>query len=136
MSAPLAVFRLVHAGARALAAKACMEFTDGVMVTFREPTRNLEQNAKMWAMLTDIAQQVSWVVDGKHTKLSKEDWKEITTAGLTKTQRVAQGIDGGFVMLGSHTSTMSIKAMSELIEFMYWFGAEKGVKWSEAVRDQ
>jgi len=93
--------------------------------------RSLEQNAKMWACLTDIAHQVDWPVDGKLQKLSPDDWKDILTAGLHKSQRVAQGVDGGFVMLGQRTSKMTVGDMVELIEFIQWFGAEKGVRWSE-----
>lgn len=85
----------------------------------------------MWAMLGDISKQVQWNVDGKLQLVDKESWKEILSAGLTKTQRVAQGIDGGFVLLGSRTSKMGVKQMAELIEFIQWFGAEKGVDWSE-----
>lgn len=105
-----------------------------VKVTIEEcrPTRTLEQNAKMWAMLGDISSQVQWHVDGKMQYLDSEDWKDILTAGLKKTQRVAAGIEGGFVMLGQRTSKMKIGEMIELIEFCLWFGAERGVVWSNS----
>jgi len=96
-----------------------------------KPTRTLEQNAKLWAMLGDISKQVEWCVDGKLQKLEPEDWKDILTAGLKKSQRVAQGVEGGFVMLGQRTSKMRIGEMVELIEFAQWFGAEHGVRWGD-----
>lgn len=96
------------------------------------PTRTLEQNAKMWAVLTDIAQQVPWFVDGKEQLLEPDDWKDILTAGLKKTQRIAQGVEGGFVMLGVRTRKMKIGEMVELIEFAHWFGAQKGVVFGDA----
>ena len=99
-----------------------------------KPTRTIEQNDKMWAVLTDIANQVQWHVDGKLQYLEKEDWKDILTAGLKRTQRVAAGIDGGFVMLGQRTSKMKIGEMVELIEFALWFGAEHDVKWGNEQR--
>jgi len=104
-----------------------------VMVTIDEfkSRRSLDQNRKLWACLTDISEQVEWPVDGKLQRLSPEDWKDILTAGLHKSQRVAQGVDGGFVMLGQRTSKMTVGDMVELIEFVQWFGAEKGVRWSE-----
>ena len=95
-----------------------------------EPTRTLEQNDKMWAMLNDVSRQVDWQVDGALVKLSSEEWKDIFTASLKKLTKVARGIDGGFVVLGASTKKMGIKAMSELIEVMYAFGAEHDVKWS------
>lgn len=96
-----------------------------------KPRRTLEQNSKMWAMLTDIADQVQWQIDGKLEYLKPEEWKDILTAGLRKHQRVAAGIDGGFVILGDHTSGMTIGQMSEMIELCYAFGTEHGVAWSE-----
>lgn len=94
--------------------------------------RTAEQNNLMWSYLTDLANQVQWPVDGKLQHLSPNDWKEITTAGLRKEQRIAQGIDGGFVMLGTRTSRLTISEMSELIEFIQWFGNTRmpRVKWT------
>jgi len=96
-----------------------------------EPTRTIEQNDKMWAMLNDVAKQVEWQVDGALVKLSAEEWKDIFTASLKKLTKVARGIDGGFVVLGASTKKMGVKAMSDLIEVMYAFGAEHDVKWSK-----
>lgn len=100
-----------------------------------QPTRTLDQNSKLWATLTDIARQVEWPVDGKMQRLEPEDWKHVLSAGLKKHQRVAQGIDGGFVILGQRTSRMTIMEMSELIELCHVFGAEHGVRWSDVERE-
>lgn len=93
--------------------------------------RSLSQNAKLWPMLTDIAHQVQWPINGAMGYLPPEDWKDILTAGLDSEQRVAQGINGGFVMLGKRTSKMRKAEFAELIELIYAFGAEHGVAWSE-----
>lgn len=132
-------FLLIGENARDSMAKAwgaaCryLEIGQNVRVTVEElqPTRTIEQNAKLWAVLSDIAKQVQWRVDGKMQLIEPEDWKDILTAGLKKTQRVAAGIEGGFVMLGERTRRMKIKEMVELIEFALWFGTENGVKWGE-----
>ena len=102
-----------------------------VVLTLGRQKRSLDQNSKLWPMLTDISKQVQWMIDGRTDFLSPEDWKDILTAGLDKNQRVAPGIDGGFVMLGKRTSKMNKKQFSELIEFIYWFGSDRGVQWSE-----
>lgn len=109
-----------------------LELGKAVKVSIEEcqPTRTLEQNSKLWAVLNDIARQVPWFVDGKEQLIDAEDWKHILTAGLKKHQRIAAGIEGGFVILGVRTSRMKIGEMVELIEFAMWFGAEKGVTWS------
>ena len=97
----------------------------------QEPTRNLEQNAKLWACLSDIAAQVQWPVNGRLERLTPEEWKDILTASLYQEQRMAQGVRGGYVMRGRRTSRMTVRQMSELIEFVLAFGAEQGVVWSE-----
>lgn len=87
-------------------------------------TRSSQANALMWAMLTDIANQVVW----HGYKLSKEDWKHVLTAGLKK-QRLVPNIEGdGFVVLGQRTSTMTVKEMNDLIELAEFFGGQQGVK--------
>jgi hypothetical protein len=95
-----------------------------------QPTRSVEQNRIMWSCLNDIARQVEWFVDGKTVKLDPEEWKEILTAGLRKTQRVAAGIEGGFVMLGARTSRMTVAEMTELVDLCHAFGSEHDVAWS------
>jgi hypothetical protein len=97
-----------------------------LILTVREETRSLEQNAKLWAMLGEISEQVDWYGQ----KLSPEDWKHILTASLKK-QRAVPGIDGGFVVLGQSTSKMSVAEMSELIELMHAFGAQQNVKFTD-----
>lgn len=87
--------------------------------------RSYEQNRRMWAMLTDVSQQVIW----HGQRLSKEEWKDVFTAGL-KRQKVVPGIDGGFVVLGSSTSRMSVAEMGELMELMEAFGAQQGVRFT------
>jgi hypothetical protein len=95
----------------------------GTVVTFRKKSRSSEQSAKMWAMLHEVADQVEWY----GAKLEAEDWKDMATASL-RHARVVPGIDRGtYVPLGMHTSTMTIEEMTNLIEFLYAFGAEHGV---------
>lgn len=96
-----------------------------VSIKEHKTTRNIQQNSCMWATLTDISKQVDWYGQ----KLSKEEWKDVFTASLKK-QKVVPGLDGGFVVMGEHTSKMSISEMSELIECAMAFGTQHSVKWS------
>lgn len=91
----------------------------------RGMTRSLDQNAKMWAVLTDIAKQVEWYGQ----MLKPEEWKHILSASLKK-QKAVPGIDGGFVVLGLSTSKMTVSEMRDLIELAHAFGAEHGVDFS------
>lgn len=100
---------------------------DGYSVTIAEPKRNLEQNARMWAMLADVSRQVDWY--GK--RLTPEDWKHVFTSSLRRLE-VVPNLDGtGFVALGLSTSRMSVREMSDLIELMAAFGAERGVVFAD-----
>lgn len=92
----------------------------------REGKRTNEQNKRMWAMLTDISEQVTWY----DHKLTPEEWKAVFSAALKK-QKVVPGLDGGFVVLGTSTSKMTKAEMSELQELMTAFGVERGVTFKE-----
>jgi hypothetical protein len=90
-------------------------------------TRSSEQNARMWAMLTDVSRQVEWY--GK--RLTPEDWKHVFSSSLRKLD-VVPNIEGtGFVALGLSTSRMTKGEMSDLMELISAFGAERGVAWSD-----
>ena len=95
-----------------------------------EKKRSAPQNNRMWAMLTDISRQVKWPVNGAMQTITPEDWKHVLSAGIWKDSRIAEGVNGGFVILGQHTSKMTVCQMKELMDFMEWFGAEKGVKFT------
>jgi hypothetical protein len=96
-----------------------------MVVEVKPETRSLAQNARLWAMLTDISKQVDWY--GR--KLTPEEWKHVFTASLTK-QDVVPGLDGGFVVLGKSTSSMTKGEMSELQELMQAFGAQQSVRFT------
>lgn len=93
--------------------------------------RSKDQNARMWAMLTDISRQLQWPVDGEMVWLDKEDWKIIVSAGLNRSQRIAKGMDGGFVVLGLSTRRMLASNFADLITIMLAFGVEHDIVWSD-----
>ena len=98
----------------------------GTRVELKAPRRSLDQNAKLWACLTDIASQVDWY----GSKLSAEDWKDVFSASLRRA-RVVPGLDAGtFVPLGMRTSDMSKQEFSDLLELINAFAAERGVVFS------
>jgi hypothetical protein len=101
---------------------------DGHVVTIKEPMRNLQQNAKMWAMLGDLESQCNW----HGVRLVAEEWKDLLSAGLVLS-RVVPNLEGnGFVILGQRTSKLTKSQFAALIELIYAFGAEREVKWSDS----
>lgn len=99
----------------------------GTSVEFRAPRRSTDQNALMWSLLTQISKQVEWF--GK--KRSPEDWKDLATAALRGAEFVPGITPGTVVPLGMRTSQMTSAEISELIESLYAFGAERDVKFRE-----
>jgi hypothetical protein len=101
---------------------------DDYLVTIEPPKRSLAQNARLWAMLSEISNQVIWYGQ----KLSAEEWKHVFTASLRK-QKVVPGLDGEFVVLGLSTSKMSILEMNDLQTLIEVFGIEKGVDFKDGL---
>lgn len=120
-------FHLVHDSARKNALSCIQTAPQGYCVTVSEPTRNLEQNAKLWSVLGEIAAQVEWY--GKH--LDAECWKHLLSSHL-KRQEVVPNLDGtGFVVMGISTSRMSKSEFSDLIELAHSFGAQHNVTFGD-----
>ena len=67
----------------------------GEVVSIGQPTRSMEQNAAMWAALTDLSEQTNW----HGIKLSTDEWKDLLSAGLVKAKVVPNITGDGFVIL-------------------------------------
>ena len=90
--------------------------------------RTTEQNARFWAMLSDIANQTDW----HGMKLKKEDWKLVFLDALGGELRMVPNFENnGFVNLGRSSSRLSKSQMSDMMELMAAFGAERGVKFRD-----
>ena len=127
-------FRLVHATARRRAAECIAAAPEGYVVTVQEPTRSLEQNSKLHAALSDIADQIEWHGE----RMDVDDWKRLLTAAWARAEsqqvKLVPALDGnGFDVLYRRTSRMSKSEMSNLIEYLHAWGAEQGVKLNDEV---
>lgn len=100
-------------------------------LAIRERKRSQEQNRKLWACLGDISRQCDLCINGQMVQAATEDWKAVFTAALKREQRIATGVDGGLVFLGTRTSRMRKAEFSELIELIHAYGTQHNVKWSE-----
>ena len=99
--------------------------------------RSLLQNAKMWPMLTDISKQISMKMKGGwYLKATPAQWKDYTTAIFRNEQLQAEGDNGEVILIGHSTSEMKKKDFSDFIEFLFMFGANRGIVWTHKIPDE
>lgn len=115
--------------ARSLAMETLRKAPDGIVVTFSEPTRTLEQNGAQWPILEAFARQLQWPVNGQMVWMSADEWKDVLTAAFERESvRLAMAFDGpGVVMLGQRTSQYGKRKFSEWLEFLHAAAASRGV---------
>lgn len=104
---------------------------DGYVVTISEPRRTLDQNARMWAMLTDISNAKP---DGRAH--SPETWKSLFMHACGHEVRFEMGLNGEPFPIGWRSSRLSKRQMADLITFMMAYGDQHGVAWSEPHPDE
>lgn len=115
------------------AAELCRTAETGTYVEFLSPEdkRTEAQNRKMWPMLSEISKQIRWP-DERGVKLEPNDYKLMLLDGLGHEMRLVPNIrKTGFINLGRSSSALKVKEFSDLIELIYAFGAEYGVKFKE-----
>ena len=100
---------------------------DYAVVTVRAGDRTLDQNAKMWCLLSDISRAKpegrSW---------TPEVWKAAFLHCLGHQVQFAEGLDGsGPFPLGFRSSKLSKTQMSDLLEVITEYGTRHGVQWSD-----
>ena len=100
----------------------------GTRVEFKGPRRTLPQNDRMWAMLTDISLQKSH----NGNRLPPPIWKCLMMHACGHEVQFIPSLDyTEIIPMGYHSSDLGISEMSELIEFMFSWGAENNVVFHE-----
>ena len=103
----------------------------GTRVEFKAAKRSLPQNDRMWAMLTDIAQQKGHAGQ----KYTPDQWKVLFMHACGREVQFIPALDGsGFIPWGQSSSDLSKAEMTDLIEFIFSWGAENGVVFQDEVR--
>lgn len=99
----------------------------GAKVNIQEAKRTDDQNAKMWAMLSDVAR-----AKPQGRVLPTDTWKALFMAAAGFQVEFQLSLDGtGVVPTGFKSSGLTKAEFSDLIEQIYAFGAEHGVEWTE-----
>lgn len=123
-----AILVLANPAIREKAHKWINDAPEKTRVEFKAPKRSLDQNAMLWACLTDISRQVKY----HGLTLTPEDYKILFLDALKRETRVVPNVDNtGLVALGRSSSDLSVSEFSELIELILAWGAQNDVKFSD-----
>lgn len=136
------IFILAHQQARTNAARYIAdEAPDGDMVVVSEPTKKRAQECKYHAMIEDIAKYCLFL----GVKQDEDDWKRLLVDSFAKVMRdagtpihhdgrVMPSLDfQRVVQLGIQTKDFYVKEAAQFIEYLYSYGAENDVVWSEVM---
>ena len=97
------------------------------VLTIREATRSNEQNARMWAMLSDVSRAKP---EGRHW--TPETWKAAFMHSLGHQVQFCEGLDGsGPFPLGFRSSRLTVRQMADLITVIQEYGDRHGVRWTD-----
>lgn len=96
------------------------------VVTIKAASRTSDQNAKMWAMISDVSRAKP---EGR--TLTPELWKSLFMQACGHEVQFLNGLDGMPFPVGFRTSRLNKSQFGELIEFIYAYGTQHGVVWSE-----
>jgi hypothetical protein len=119
--------RLTGPTQRAYAARLIAAAPDYAVVTVKAGDRTLDQNAKMWAMLTDIARAKP---EGR--QWTPETWKCAFLHVLGHQVQFAEGLDNsGPFPLGFRSSKLNKAQMADMITVIMEYGDRHGVAWSD-----
>ena len=112
---------------RELAKRLIESAPDDAVVKISEATRNNDQNARMWAMLSDISRAKP---EGR--MWPPETWKDAFMHARGYHVRFCEGLDGsGPFPLGFRSSRLSVAQMADLITMIAEYGDRHGINWSE-----
>lgn len=97
------------------------------ILTIREATRSNEQNARMWAMLSDVSRAKP---EGR--MWTPETWKAAFMHSLGHQVQFCEGLDGsGPFPLGFRSSRLTVRQMADLITCIQEYGDRHGVRWTD-----
>lgn len=102
---------------RLIALDAVSKAPDGAILTIKDPTRTLEQNAMFHALCTEASMNCLFM--GKQIKAAQ--WKVLFISGHAIATGIGAdivpGLEGEFVNIRESSAQMGIKRMTSLIEY-------------------
>ena len=101
----------------------------GWRVEFKQPTRSLEQNDRLWSLLAIIAKSAR--INGM--AYEPDQWKMMFMKAMGKEAQFLPTLDGlQFFPTGFRSSDLSVKEMSDLQTLIEAYAAEQGISLEKA----
>lgn len=100
----------------------------GTVVDFREPKRTIPQNARFWAMLTDVS-----TAKPNGLTHTPDMWKALFMKACGHEVQFLMGLDGMPFPHGFKSSELNKAQMGDLMEWIAVYGAENGVKFRDEI---
>jgi hypothetical protein len=118
---------LDHMAARKRASHWAYVAPPGTRVEFKAPKRSLDQNSRMWLILTAISR-----LDWHGQRYTPAEWKDYFMHAY-RGHRWMPAEEGGMVPIGRSTSELSTEEHGELMTLMEAFCARQDVRlpWDE-----
>ena len=112
---------------------------DGCILTISEPAKRRAQEEKYHAMIGDISRQHQFFGELRDSETVKRLLVDAFARVKAKMGEPLAGhgemlpsLDGdGVVQLGAQTRNFTIALAAEFIEFLYAWGTENNIKWTE-----
>ena len=98
----------------------------GAILNIRDAKRTTDQNSKLWAMLSDVSRAKP---EGR--KYTADMWKAVFMNACGHQVQFIVGLDGEPFPVGFRSSKLTVGQMADLITFIYQYGDEHQVKWTE-----
>lgn len=96
------------------------------VVTVKEPTRNNDQNALMWVLVSDISR-----AKPLGRRQTPEMWKCLFMKACGHHVQFLEGLDGEPFPVGFRSSKLSVRQMADLITYIQEYGDNHNIKWSQ-----
>jgi hypothetical protein len=103
----------------------------GSVLKVSAPRRSIDQNSKLWAMLSDVSRAKP---DGR--ALTPDVWKALFMSACGHAVQFEAGLDGAPFPIGFRSSRLNKAQMSDLIEFILAWGSERGIQWSDEAKER
>lgn len=108
---------------RDLAASVVLGAPDGWVVTVKEEKRRDAQSRLFWEVMGDLAK-----AEPNGRRWTKETWRDAILHARGHQVQFAESLDGsGPFPVGFRSSHLSVRQMSEVLEYAFAYGAERGV---------